>query len=118
MRREGKNAMRHLQVPLSQPPWCRSAFGSAGAFPSAIPHSAREQGVGAFEQRRASPTGWFTRLRTLALVIALAGVGMKGCEQDAGDPVEEALEEVWDAADDTGDALEEAVDDLNEAPRN
>lgn len=52
----------------------------------------------------------FALLRVFGMLAVLfgAGVAMTGCERDSG--MEDAAEEVEEAAEDTGDEIEEAVD--------
>ena len=53
------------------------------------------------------------KLSTLALAASLFFVSpfVAGCEDDAGDEVEEAIDDAGDAIEDVGDEIEDATDD-------
>jgi hypothetical protein len=57
------------------------------------------------------------RILFLALVLGLTGVALYGCPQnDAGDgPAEQAGEKIDDAVDNTGDAIQDAGDKAGDA---
>ncbi|MFA9477662.1 hypothetical protein ACERK3_05070 [Phycisphaerales bacterium AB-hyl4] len=50
-----------------------------------------------------------------ALGLAFGGVSLVGCEQDAGDHLDDAGDNIQDAGDDVGDAFEQGADDAGDA---
>lgn len=59
---------------------------------------------------------WSRCLSTAMLVLGLAfgGAMVTGCEEDAGDHLDEAIDDAGDAAESVGDAAEEGAEEMDE----
>jgi predicted small secreted protein len=60
----------------------------------------------------------FWEALALSLFLALAGLAMAGCEEGpferAGENIDEAGDEIEDAADEAGDEIEDAIEDARD----
>lgn len=59
-------------------------------------------------------TRWLGALG-LALALGVSGAALTGCEQDAGDHFEDAVEDAGDAAQSAGEGIKQGAEDAQEA---